>query len=67
MKKYNKYDPNDPENENVQVLSRNEPCRIVQVIEVIAAIKGIPIERVIAASYRNSIKILRLEKQRKLN
>jgi len=37
------------------VKGRNEPCQIVQVAEVIAGVKGIPVEEVARACYRNSM------------
>lgn len=37
------------------VKGRNEPCQIVQVAEVIAGVKGIPVEEVAKACYQNSM------------
>ena len=40
---------------NKLVKSRNEPCRIVQVAEVVAKARGEPIDDVIKAAYQNSV------------
>lgn len=37
------------------VKGRNEPCQMIQVAEVIAGVKGIPVEQVAHASYHNSL------------
>ena len=37
------------------VKGRNEPCQIVQVAEVIAGVKGIPVEEVARVCYQNSM------------
>mmetsp|Transcript_17179 Transcript_17179/g.39215 ORF Transcript_17179/g.39215 Transcript_17179/m.39215 type:complete len:363 (-) Transcript_17179:229-1317(-) len=39
------------------VKGRNEPCQIVQVAEVIAGVKGIPVEEVAEACYQNSMNL----------
>ena len=39
------------------VKGRNEPCRIIQVAEVIAGVKGIPLEQVTQQCYRNSLQL----------
>lgn len=38
---------------------RNEPCKLVQVVEVIAALKGMPIEQIIKAIYENTKKLFK--------
>ena len=52
-KQKRKYDPNS--GEMILVRDRNEPCNIVQVIEVIAALKGITTEEVAKVTYRNTL------------
>lgn len=37
------------------VKGRNEPCHIIQVAEVVAGVKGLPVEEVAAVCYRNSM------------
>jgi Tat protein secretion system quality control protein TatD with DNase activity len=39
----NNYNPNDVECPDFLVENRNEPCKIVQIIELIAAIKSMQI------------------------
>ena len=39
------------------VKSRNEPCKIVQVAEVLAEIKKIRLEEIVEAAYLNSVKV----------
>jgi TatD DNase family protein len=39
------------------VKGRNEPCQIVQVAEVIAGVKGIPVEEVARVCYQNSMEL----------
>jgi TatD DNase family protein len=41
----------------VQVKGRNEPCNIIQVAEVVAGVKGIPVEELVEACYANSLKL----------
>ena len=41
------------------VKGRNEPCQIVQVAEVIAAVKQLPLEEVAQACYQNSLQLYR--------
>lgn len=40
--------------ENFLVKSRNEPCRIIEVLEVISGIKNIPLNEVIDQTYENT-------------
>eukprot|EP00960_Hanusia_phi_P048743 759129-Hanusia_phi.AAC.7 len=40
------------------VKERNEPAQIVQVLEVIASVKGLEVEEVAAACYQNTINVL---------
>ena len=54
-----KYKPS-PENFTV-VKDRNEPCTIVQVVEVIAALKGISCEEVCSAAWANTLKMFGLK------
>ena len=53
-----KYDPKSDEFSVVR--DRNEPCTIVQVIEVIAALKGISTKEVADVSYANTLKMFNL-------
>lgn len=39
------------------VKGRNEPCRIVQVAEVVAKSRGEPLEEVIRQAYQNSVDV----------
>mmetsp|Transcript_51838 Transcript_51838/g.57882 ORF Transcript_51838/g.57882 Transcript_51838/m.57882 type:complete len:114 (+) Transcript_51838:323-664(+) len=39
------------------VKGRNEPCQIIQIAEVIAGVKSIPVEDVIEKCYENSMKL----------
>lgn len=39
------------------IKSRNEPCKIVQVAEILAAIRKEPLELIAAAAYENSVKV----------
>jgi len=40
---------------------RNEPCLIVQVLEVVAKLKGISEEELANASYENSLKMFNIK------
>lgn len=40
-----------------QVKGRNEPCNIVQVAEVVAGVKGIPVQELIDSCYANSLRL----------
>ena len=53
-----KYNPDS--NDLALVRDRNEPCTIVQVIEVIAALKGLTTKEVAEISYENTIKMFNL-------
>ncbi len=44
------------------ILNRNEPCKIIQVCEAVAAIKGVPQEELASVAYENSCKIFAREK-----
>ena len=61
MSKVSSYEPDDPKHADTLVLNRNEPCCLVQVVEVIAALKGLPIERITKVTYENSLKLLGLK------
>lgn len=43
--------------EEYLVKGRNEPCNVVQVVEVIAALKGITVKEVADCSYENSMRL----------
>lgn len=45
------------EDENVLVKGRNEPCKIVQVVEAVAAIKGVDIYELSKVGFENSVKV----------
>jgi len=53
-----KYDPESPDLQVVR--GRNEPCTIVQVVEVIAALKGITTREVADISYANTLRMFNL-------
>ena len=53
-----KYDP--ASEEFAIVRDRNEPCTIVQIIEVVAALKGMTTQEVADISYQNTIKMFNL-------
>lgn len=40
------------------VKDRQEPSHVVQMCEILASIKGLPVAEVAAATYRNSMQIL---------
>ena len=42
------------------VKDRNEPCTIVQVVEVLAALKGVTKEEISRVSYENTLKMFGL-------
>ena len=41
------------------VKARNEPCQIVQVAEVLAGVKGLPLAEVVESCHRNSLSLYR--------
>lgn len=43
------------------VKDRNEPAHLVQVAEIVAAVKGVSVEEVAAQSTRNAVRLFRLE------
>ena len=47
-----------------QVSTRNEPCRIVQFLEIIAALKKVPLEDVTNAAYHNACRLFSKIKSR---
>ena len=53
-----KYDPASPD--FLVVRDRNEPCTIVQVVEVIAALKGITTREVSDSAYANTLRMFNL-------
>ena len=53
-----KYDPTSPDFNIVR--DRNEPCTIVQIIEVIAALKGITTQEVADISWANTVRMFNL-------
>ena len=58
-KKKDKYDPNS---EQFCIVSdRNEPCAIIQVIEVIAALKDMTTMEVAEVSYANTLRMLNIQ------
>jgi TatD DNase family protein len=44
-----------------QVKGRNEPCQIIQIAEVIAGVKDIPLEDVVNTCYENSMKLYKFQ------
>ena len=42
------------------VKNRNEPCTIVQIVEVVAALKGIDEEELCEVTWQNSVDLLRV-------
>ena len=57
-KNKDKYDPQD--SEFTIVRDRNEPCTIVQVVEVVAALRDISCELLCSAAWENSMKLFNL-------
>lgn len=55
----NKYKPSEEEFSIVK--DRNEPCTIVQVVEVIAAIKGKTKEEITEAAWANTLKMFEIK------
>ena len=53
-----KYDPTSPD--FLVVSGRNEPCTIVQVVEVIAALKGITTREVSDMTYANTLRMFNI-------
>ncbi|KAG6008239.1 hypothetical protein E4U21_004838 [Claviceps maximensis] len=49
--------------EGAMVKGRNEPCTIERVATIVAAIKGVTVEQVCEAAWRNSIRVFRLEER----
>lgn len=49
------------------VKGRNEPCQIVQVAEVIATVKGLPLQQVADACFHNSLKLYQFSFERNPN
>jgi len=47
----------EKQRDTAMVKSRNEPCKLVQVVEVIAGHRGIPVEDVVEACYRNTVDV----------
>eukprot|EP01017_Pseudomicrothorax_dubius_P050624 TRINITY_DN961_c0_g1_i1.p1 TRINITY_DN961_c0_g1~~TRINITY_DN961_c0_g1_i1.p1 ORF type:complete len:155 (-),score=33.99 TRINITY_DN961_c0_g1_i1:83-547(-) len=43
------------------VKGRNEPCNIIQVLEVIAAVKGVPEEELADITYKNSLRFFNIQ------
>jgi TatD DNase family protein len=60
IKKKEKYDPEDPEQAKCIVKDRNEPCTIVQVVEVYSKLTGKSIEEVTSLAWANTLKMFRL-------
>ena len=51
----------NPESEEFSIVrDRNEPCTIVQVVEVVAALKGESIETISRVSFENTLKMFNL-------
>lgn len=55
MKDMKKYE------EGKLVKRRNEPCKIIQVCEAVAGLKGLTVEEVANAAYENSVKVFARE------
>ena len=45
------------------VEERNEPCKLVQLVEVLAAVRVVPLDEVITSTYENSLKLLGLKER----
>ena len=54
-----KYQPDSTEFQIVK--DRNEPCTIVQVVEVIAALKQVSVETITQVSWENTLKMFNLK------
>ena len=57
-KEHKKYNPESAEFSIVK--DRNEPCTIVQVVEVIAALKQLSVETVAEVAWQNTLKMFNL-------
>lgn len=49
--------------EGAMVKGRNEPCTIERVAKIIAAIKGVEVEEVCEAAWRNTVKVFGLDEE----
>lgn len=49
--------------EGAMVKGRNEPCNIGRVAQIVARIKGLPVEEVSEAAWANTVKVFGLDKQ----
>ncbi|GAO17488.1 hypothetical protein UVI_02000690 [Ustilaginoidea virens] len=47
--------------QGAMVKGRNEPCTIERVAKIVAAIKGVPVEEVCEAAWRNTVQVFGLE------
>ena len=45
------------EQDDVLVKTRNEPCKIVQVVEAVAAIRGVDVKELSQIGFENSVKV----------
>ena len=46
--------------DEVVVKDRNEPCTIVQVVEVVAALKGVSVDEICEHAWANTIKMFNI-------
>ena len=62
IKKFTQYNPEDKAQLEKDTLTkfRNEPCTIIQIIEVLSSLKSIPIITICKATYENSVKLFKL-------
>jgi Tat protein secretion system quality control protein TatD with DNase activity len=63
-----KYDPEELRRQgnflNTLLKFRNEPCKLVQVIEIVAAIKGMAPTHIANVAYANTLRLFKTSKRR---
>jgi Tat protein secretion system quality control protein TatD with DNase activity len=61
MYKYqDKYEPDIKGHSDFLVRTRNEPCQLIHIIEIIAGLKQCPVEEIIKATYENTVKVFKI-------
>ena len=63
-KTQDQYEPENPKHADCIVRYRGEPCLLVHVVEIIAAIKKKTVEEVVCHVYANAVKLFRLDVER---
>jgi Tat protein secretion system quality control protein TatD with DNase activity len=57
----NKYQPGTTGDANVVIRYRNEPCMIVQIIEIVAHLRRVQVANIINACNKNTFNLFRYE------